>query len=56
VSVHNLKQARKRKAKADAAKQTDANRIMHGLSAAQRKAAKTTREMQTKSLDNVKLD
>jgi hypothetical protein len=26
------------------------------LSAAQRKAAKTTREMQTKSLDNVKLD
>ncbi|MGJ8559998.1 MAG: DUF4169 family protein [Litorimonas sp.] len=47
---------RKRNAKADAAKQADANRIAHGLSSAQRIAAKTTRDRQTKALDNHILD
>jgi hypothetical protein len=56
VSVHNLKQVRKRKAKADAEKQADANRVAHGLSLAQRNFAKTTRDRQTKALNNHILD
>lgn len=56
MSILNLNQLRKRKAKADASKQADANRIAHGLSAEQRKRAKTVVDQQTKALDNLKLD
>lgn len=56
MSIVNLKQARKRKAKTEAEKQTNANRIAHGLSAVQRKLAKTTLDQQTKALDNIKID
>lgn len=56
MSVLNLNQLRKRKAKADASKQAEANRIAHGLSAEQRKQAKIMVDQQTKALDGLKLD
>ena len=56
MSVLNLNQARKRKAKSNAAKQADENRVLHGLSAAERKLAKTKLDKQTKALDNLKID
>ena len=56
MSILNLNQARKRKAKSNAAKQADENRVLHGLSAAERKLAKTKLDKQTKALDNLKID
>jgi len=56
VSIVNLRQARKRKAKDAASQQADANRISHGLSAAERKMAESTQKAQTRTLDGHKLD
>ena len=51
MTVINLRQTRKRKAKADAAKQAEANRVAHGISAKDRKRAETERKKQTNALD-----
>jgi hypothetical protein len=56
VSVLNLNQARKRKAKAKTTKQADENRFTYGLNVAERKLAKTELDRQTKALDNLKID
>ncbi|MGB3455054.1 MAG: DUF4169 family protein [Litorimonas sp.] len=56
MGVVNIRAARKRKAKADASKRADANRIMHGLSAAERKAARTTKAGLDRHVDAHRLD
>lgn len=56
MTVINLRTVRKRRAKADAAKQADANRIAHGLSATQRDTARTTKEGLARHVDAHKLD
>ncbi|MFW5660639.1 MAG: DUF4169 family protein [Oceanicaulis sp.] len=47
----NLRQARKRKARADKAKQADANRIAHGTPKAVRDLAEARREKASRELD-----
>ena len=56
MKVVNLRQARKRKNKADASKQADANRITHGLSAKERAAALKLKSAQTAHLDAHRID
>ncbi|MEL6686835.1 MAG: DUF4169 family protein [Pseudomonadota bacterium] len=56
MKVVNLRQARKRKAKANASKQAEANRIAHGLSAQERKDALKLKSAQTAHLDAHRLD
>ena len=50
----NLNKARKARAKADAARQADANRARHGLSKAEREAAKAVRAKQARIVDSHK--
>ena len=50
----NLNKARKARAKADAARQADANRARHGLSKAEREAAKAVQAKQARIVDGHK--
>ncbi|MEM7728684.1 MAG: DUF4169 family protein [Pseudomonadota bacterium] len=56
MKVVNLRTARKRKAKAAASEASNANRIAHGLSAAQRKAARDAQDGLDRHVDAHKLD
>ena len=47
----NLNKARKARARADKAKRADANRALHGLSKAERKAAEAKRKADAAKLD-----
>ena len=51
MTVINLRQARKRKAKNEATKQAEANRVAHGISAKDRKRADAERKKQTNAVD-----
>jgi hypothetical protein len=50
----NLNRVRKAKAKADRVKAADNNRVLHGLSKAERVAAKTMREADTAQIEGHK--
>ncbi|MGJ3232285.1 MAG: DUF4169 family protein [Oceanicaulis sp.] len=52
----NLRQARKRKARADKAKQAEANRVAHGTPKAVRDLEAARREMLAKRVDGHKRD
>ena len=52
----NLRQARKRKARADKAKQAEANRIAHGTPKVVRDLAEARREKLVREVDGKKLD
>ena len=50
----NLRQARKARAKADKAAAADANRLRHGLSKAEKQAARVAQAKAAKTLDGHK--
>lgn len=56
AEIINLNRARKARDKAADKAQAAANRVAHGLSKAERTAAKTERERQSRLLDQTKRD
>lgn len=56
MPVVNLKQTRKRSAKAAKAKRAEANRVAHGLTKVERNSARTAKQTHERALDGHKLD
>ena len=56
MKIVNLRQARKARARDDASKRADANRLQHGLSKSERHAAKAAREANAKTVEAHKRD
>lgn len=56
AEIINLNRARKARDKAASKAEAAANRVAHGLSRAERNAAKTERERQSRLLDQTKRD
>lgn len=56
AEIINLNRARKARDKATDKAQAAANRVVHGLTKAERNAAKTERERQSRLLDQTKRD
>lgn len=54
ADIVNLRQARKRKARADAARLADANRILHGRTKAERAATRAERDRHEAALDGAR--
>ena len=56
AEIVNLRQARKRKARAEKERAADANRRLHGLSRTQKELAARHRESDDRKLDGHRLD
>lgn len=56
AEIINLNRARKTRSKADAKSRAEANRVLHGLTKAEREAARMERERLSRQLDQTRLD
>ena len=56
AEIVNLRQARKAKARSEAEKKADTNRVKHGVAKGERKGAAHEREKNRQDLDRKRLD